>query len=241
MRHLMALNRIVFPLALFIVTVLLSIFTFSSSSKAVQQFAGQVVGVIDGDSLRVMHDGRAEQVRLNGVDCPEKGQPFGQQAKKETSALAFGLNVTVHPMDTDKYGRTVATVILPNGKILNHELVKDGWCWWFRKYAPSNNELEGFEQAARQAKKGIWVDPAPVPPWEYRKTQRSPKNSSPSASSLRNSVDLNYTSILGNRDSHLYHRPDCPSYDDIAPDNRVAFASESAAAAAGYRKAGNCP
>lgn len=73
MRHLMALNRIVFPLALFIVTVLLSIFTFSSSSKAVQQFAGQVVGVIDGDSLRVMHDGRAEQVRLNGVDCPEKG------------------------------------------------------------------------------------------------------------------------------------------------------------------------
>lgn len=213
----------------------------SSSLLHAADFTGQVVGVIDGDSLRVMHNGQAEQVRLNGVDCPEKGQAFGQRAKKETSALAFGLNVTVHPTDIDKYGRTVAVVVLPNGKTLNHELIKGGWCWWFRKYTPSDHELEWFEQAARQAKKGLWSDPKPVPPWEYRKAQRAPKNPPPPVSIPRDAEGRFSTGIIGNQDSHLYHRPDCPSYEQIASENRVEFASETEAEAAGYRLAGNCP
>lgn len=206
-----------------------------------QDFIGQVVSVIDGDSLRVMHNGRAEQVRLNGVDCPEKGQSFGQRAKKATSDLAFGLNVTVHPVDKDKYGRTVAIVVLSNGKNLNHELVKGGWCWWFRKYAPTDNELEGLEQAARQAKIGLWIDPRPVPPWEYRKAQRRPKNSRASVTESVDSQPRIYTGIVGNEDSKLYHRSDCPSYGQIAPENRVEFANTIEAEAAGYRLAGNCP
>ena len=51
---------------------------------------------------------------------------------------------------------------------INHELVKDGWCWWYRKYAPGDTELEKLEKNARDAKKGLWVDPAPIPPWAYR-------------------------------------------------------------------------
>ena len=43
---------------------------------------------------------------------------------------------------------------------------EDGWCWWYRKYAPGNTKLEHLENAAREAKKGLWVDPQPVPPWE---------------------------------------------------------------------------
>jgi len=48
-------------------------------------------------------------------------------------------------------------------------LVKDGWCWWYRKYAPGDRVLEGLEKEAREARKGLWVDPAPIPPWVYRK------------------------------------------------------------------------
>jgi len=48
-------------------------------------------------------------------------------------------------------------------------LVKDGWCWWYRKYAPGDRVLEGLEKEAREARKGLWVDPAAIPPWVYRK------------------------------------------------------------------------
>ena len=63
-------------------------------------------------------------------------------------------------------------MILSDGMNLNQELTKQGWCWWYRKYAPGNIELESLEKDARDAKKGLWVDPAPIPPWAYRKARR---------------------------------------------------------------------
>jgi endonuclease YncB( thermonuclease family) len=68
----------------------------------------------------------------------------------------------------DKYGRTIADVLLPDGTDVNHALVKEGWCWWYRKCAPRDTKLEGLEKDAREAKKGLWADPHPVPPWEWR-------------------------------------------------------------------------
>ena len=68
----------------------------------------------------------------------------------------------------DKYGRTIADVLLPDGTNVNHELVKDGWCWWYRKYAPGDTVLEGLENEAREKRKGLWADPQPVPPWGWR-------------------------------------------------------------------------
>jgi micrococcal nuclease len=58
---------------------------------------------------------------------------------------------------------------LPDSMNLNQELVKQGWCWWYRKYAPGDTLLEGLEKDAREAKKGLWADPQPVPPWEWRR------------------------------------------------------------------------
>ena len=60
----------------------------------------------------------------------------------------------------------------PDGTHVNHTLVKDGWCWWYRKYAPGDTVLEGLEKEAREAKKGLWVDPHPIPPWAWRKTKQ---------------------------------------------------------------------
>jgi micrococcal nuclease len=61
---------------------------------------------------------------------------------------------------------------LPCGMNLNQELVKQGWCWWYRKYAPVDAELEKLEKEARDTKKGLWVDPSWIPPWVYRKARR---------------------------------------------------------------------
>jgi micrococcal nuclease len=83
--------------------------------------------------------------------------------------LIFGKEVTLQTFGKDKYGRTIAYVLLPDGTNVNHTLVKEGWCWWYRKYAPGDTVLEGLEKEAREAKKGLWADPHPVPPWEWRK------------------------------------------------------------------------
>jgi micrococcal nuclease len=132
-------------------------------------FSGQVVGVLDGDTLEALHNGKAQRIRLYGIDCPEKGQPFGNNAKQATSALVFAQKVTLEVQGKDKYRRILADVLLPDGTNVNHELVKDGWCWWYRKFAPGDTELERLEQDAREAKKGLWADPNPIPPWEWRK------------------------------------------------------------------------
>ena len=120
---------------------------------------------MDGDTIEVLRHLRPERIRLSGIDCPEKGQAFGTRAKQATSALVFGRDVILQTHGQDKYGRTLADVLLPDGTNVNHELVKAGWCWWYRKYAPGDIVLEGFEKDAREAKKGLWVDPAPIPPW----------------------------------------------------------------------------
>jgi micrococcal nuclease len=91
------------------------------------------------------------------------------RAKQATSTLVFGKAATLQTHSLDKYGRTLADILLPDGTNVNHTLVKDGWCWWYRKYAPRDTVLEGLEKDAREAKKGLWVAPVQVPPWEWRK------------------------------------------------------------------------
>ena len=91
--------------------------------------SGTVVSVLDGDTLEVFHHDRSERIRLHGIDCPEKGQAFGNRAKEAASALVFGKEVMLHTRGKDKYKRTVADVLLPDGTNLNQRLVQDGWCW----------------------------------------------------------------------------------------------------------------
>ena len=82
--------------------------------------------------LRVLHEGNGEKIRLYGIDAPEKEQAFGNRAKQFVSALAFGKKVKVEAKGQDRYGRTVADVILPDGRNLNREIVKAGFGWWYQ-------------------------------------------------------------------------------------------------------------
>jgi len=117
----------------------------------------------------VFHDGIPKRIRLHGIDCPESGQPFRTKAKQFTADLAFDKVVKLIVKDTDRYGRLVAVVILPDGRNLNHEIVRAGFGWWFVKYARNDATLEKLESEARSAKRGLWADENPVPPWEWRK------------------------------------------------------------------------
>ena len=138
-----------------------------------ESFSGKVVAISDGDTIRVMHNGSAERIRLWGIDCPEKRQPFGTRASQFTGDLAFGKDVKVLVHDVDRYGRTVGEVILPDGRSLNRELVRAGLAWWYQHYAPYDRELERLEAAARAARRGLWADKDPVPPWEWRRERRA--------------------------------------------------------------------
>ena len=71
--------------------------------------------------------------------------------------------------DVDRYKRTVAEIILPDGRNLNRELVRAGLAWWYERYARRETVLQNLEQEARDAKRGLWIDPKPVEPWEWRK------------------------------------------------------------------------
>lgn len=134
------------------------------------EYPAKVVGVSDGDTLTVLVGGsRQVEVRLHGIDAPETGQDFGSRAKEAASDLAFGKQVTVREVDKDRYGRTVAEVILPDGRSLGRELTRQGMCWWYRKYAPHDYELQASEREAREGRRGLWANSSAIPPWEWRR------------------------------------------------------------------------
>jgi len=152
-----------------VLAILLVLIAVDSVSVFAADFSGQVVSVIDGDTIEVLHNNRAERIRLNGIDCPEKRQAYGKRAKQAASELVFGKDVTLNTFGKDKYRRTIADVLLSDGTNVSQQLVKEGWCWWYRKYAPGDVMLEELETRARAARLGLWAGPHPVPPWEWRK------------------------------------------------------------------------
>jgi len=133
---------------------------------------GKVVRVFDGDSLVVASGTERIEVRLFGIDAPERTQPYSARARRFCGEQALGRDVRLLPHGEDAYHRTLAEVILPDGRSLNRELVRAGLAWWYRRYVPDDTELEALERAARTARRGLWADTAPVAPWDFRAAQR---------------------------------------------------------------------
>ena len=134
---------------------------------AAAEFTGRVVGVTDGDTIKVLHDSHSETVRLLGVDAPEKRQAYGDRARRFTAELAFDRTVTVRFSGRDRNGRLLGEVVLPDGRSLSQELVRAGYAWWFRRYS-RDVRLARLEEEARHDRRGLWADAAPQAPWEYR-------------------------------------------------------------------------
>jgi micrococcal nuclease len=151
-------------------TVLILLFLVSGPELAAS-WSGMVVGVTDGDTITVTHRGKPQVIRLFGIDCPEMGQNFGTRAKRFTSDMAFRKIVRVVRIGETSYGRPVAWVFV-KGKSLNKELIRAGLAWWYRRYAPHESELEQLEAVARENRTGLWSQPNPTPPWEFRRYSR---------------------------------------------------------------------
>lgn len=151
--------------------VIAALVALAALANAAQPFSGPVVGIVDGDTIKVMHEGRPISIRLDQIDTPELKQPFGSAAKRFTGELAFGKFVTVTPKSRDRWGRIVAEVTLPDGRVLNHEIVQAGMGWVFERYSRDASYFE-LQDEAKAAKRGLWADGAePIAPWVWRKRQ----------------------------------------------------------------------
>lgn len=124
---------------------------FLMSPATATAWSGNVIGVTDGDSITVLHDGRQEQIRLWGIECPEKNQDFGTKAKQATSTVVFGKFVEVEPATTDRYGRTVAFVRVDH-TLVNEELIRQGLAWVFTRYCdrPICQGLRNWHESANE-------------------------------------------------------------------------------------------
>jgi len=156
-------------LALVAVSLLLAVSAHAATYPA------RVVAITDGNTLKAVHEGREIVVRLRWIDAPEKGQRYSSQSKQALGELVGGQVVTVRDFGADAHGRRVADVMLSDGRNVNRELVRLGWAWWFRKYS-RDATLGTLEADARAAKRGLWADAHPVPPWEWRASQASDRD-----------------------------------------------------------------
>lgn len=153
--------------------LLLALGIWMSCAAAAAPLSGRVVGITDGDTIRLLTpDYREYKIRLAEIDAPESGQPFGAKSKRMLSDMIYGKTIEARVNDTDRYGRLVANLRLGNTDI-NAEMVKLGGAWAYRKYL-NNQRFLIWEDQARQARRGLWGLQADQiqPPWEWRAARR---------------------------------------------------------------------
>lgn len=151
--------------------IFLALLLLAAPVACADELAGEVVSITDGDTLRVLVEHHEVVIRLDQIDAPEKRQPFGQRSRQSLAELTFRKAARVVTHGQDRYGRAIGTVFI-NGLDINAEQVRRGMAWVYLRYA-RDPALSGLEQEARQARRGLWVDPSPLPPWDWRKNQRT--------------------------------------------------------------------
>ncbi|EFA7798913.1 thermonuclease family protein, partial [Escherichia coli] len=128
---------------------------------------GRVVRVLDGDTIEVMLSQHPVRVRLVNIDAPEKKQDYGRWSEKIMKSLVAGKTVTVTYFQRDRYGRILGQVYAPDGMNVNQFMVRAGAAWVYEQYN-TDPVLPVLQEEARQQKRGLWADSAPVPPWVWR-------------------------------------------------------------------------
>ena len=134
------------------------------------ELVGPVVAIQDGDTIDVLVNRQPVRVRLAQIDAPEKRQAFGTRSRQALAELVFRQSVRVAETGRDRYGRVIGTVYLGNVDV-NAQMVREGMAWVYRQYAKDRGLYE-LERQAQASRRGLWVDPEPVPPWEYRRDKR---------------------------------------------------------------------
>lgn len=151
-------------------TIILSFFAVCLALSA-NTIQGKVVRVSDGDTITILDSANVQsKIRLNRIDAPEKSQAYGNASKNHLSNLVAGKAVKVEWDKKDKYGRVLGDVSI-DGVNVNLKMVQDGLAWHFKRFDNTPTYAQA-EEEARAKKIGLWKDPDPIPPWEFRKGKK---------------------------------------------------------------------
>ena len=157
-------------LALFLTSLLLHVVVHAAD---LQRLPDKIVRIVDGDTLVLEAEGIRHRVRLAGIDAPERNQPWGQASTRELRRQVAGEPIVVDWYKRDRWERVIGIVRL-NGEDVNLHLVDRGLTWHYMRYADEQMQQDRdayakAEKTVRAARRGLWSDPEPVPPWEWRK------------------------------------------------------------------------
>ncbi len=132
---------------------------------------GRVVRVTDGDTVVVLGSGNVQhKIRLIGIDAPERGQAYGKASGRHLSERVAGKHVVVEYEKRDWYKRIVGKVLL-SGEDVNLGQIEAGLAWHYKKYerVQSAEDRKRYSRAEIEARRGLWREQNPVPPWEWRR------------------------------------------------------------------------
>jgi len=203
------------PVALGLLCVLAAI---ASAARTLPE-VGVVVKVFDGDTV-LLHSG--ERIRYLGIDAPEVAHDrrpadcYGYEAKERNARWVLGKKIRLEyeGEPRDSYGRLMAYVFLTDGRLINAELVREGCAWVFRKDI-SPRMFERLLSAQRDAlayRRGMWGACKVEPEDRY----------------------------VGNKRSHVFHRPHCRFGKKVSKTNRVVFFTRWSALEKGYHPCRRC-
>ena len=156
----------------------LLVFCFFSAVSQAETLRGRVVRVADGDSLTLLtSSNRRVEVRIAGIDAPERRQPYGAESKQALAALCHRRRAAVLTRGKDLYGRTLGQAVYCDGIYVNAAQVASGLAWVY-PFTREDASLTALEREARAGRRGLWRGPAPMPPWEFRKRYPRPRAAS---------------------------------------------------------------
>ena len=123
--------------------------------------------VHDGDTVTCIDTASTlQKIRLVGIDAPEFLQAYGEASQQVLEGKVLGRRVRVEGTSRDQYGRLLGTLWI-NDRMINREMVAEGYAWVFGGYAPAQDLLDA-ESLARQGRRGLWADPRPIAPQKWR-------------------------------------------------------------------------
>ena len=149
--------------------LLLQVLALPYAEASAETWSGEVVRVMDGDTIEVLHANRPIRVRLANIDAPEKHQAFGSRSRDYLGDMVFRRQVSIKDQGQDRYGRVIGVVYIA-GVNANAEMVRAGMAWVYRRYN-TDPQLVELELQARAMRAGLWRDNFPTPPWEFRRAK----------------------------------------------------------------------
>lgn len=155
-------------------TFFLLIFSLCSAAQInVREVHCVVVGVSDGDTLTCLPKNRKRlKVRLAEIDAPEKAQPFGKRSRQLLRQLVYKRQVKLKITGYDHHHRIVATVYDVKNRNVNLIMVQRGMAWAYVPYVQDLAYIKAQQQAQEQHI-GLWRDPAPISPEQWRKMKNA--------------------------------------------------------------------